>query len=268
MRMQPVGTAVITGASSGIGSVYADRLAARGHDLLLVARRRDRLEALAEVIGKRHDVTAEIAAIDVTDSGDLASIEAQLRERGDVSMLVNNAGSGALGPTAAVDVDRIDNLIRLNVVALARLSHAALIGFRRRGSGGMINIGSIMAHCPSATAGVYSATKAFVANFTRSLQMEHRGSAIVIQLVQPGPVRTEFFVASGATEDIFPSESFLTAEQLVDAALKGFDNREAVTTPSLLDLSLWDSLETTRKNFLANVGSGSVAARYVVQKDN
>ena len=205
---------------------------------------------------RRHGVTVEIAAIDVTDSGDLASIEAQLRERDDVSVLVNNAGSGALGATSAVDADRIDNLIRLNVMALARLSHAALIGFRRRGSGAMINIGSIMAYCPSATAGTYSATKAFVANFTRSLQMEHRGSAIVIQLVQPGPVRTEFFVASGATEDIFPSESFLTAEQLVDAALKGFDNREAVTTPSLLDLSaLGFTYDDAPRTFLANVGS-------------
>jgi short-subunit dehydrogenase len=256
------GAAVITGASSGIGSAYAARLAARGYDLVLVARRRDRLRMLADELSGRHGVASDVIVADVTDKGDLSSLEEFLREREDLGLLVNNAGSGALGSTAEFDAERMEQLIRLNVIALARLSHAALSGFRRRGAGGLINIGSIMAYLPSAMAATYSGTKAFVSNFTRSLQLEYRDSEIVIQLVQPGPVRTEFFEVSQAPAGIFREQHFMNAGDLVEAALRGFDQREAVTTPSLAEIGRWHELEKARTEFLAGAMSGVVAHRY------
>lgn len=262
MRSQSLGVAIVTGASSGIGAAYAEQLAGRGYKLILVARRRDRLALLADKIMSSHGIESEIVAADLTSKVDLALLEEDIAKRDDISLLVNNAGSGAMGPTAEFDADRIEGLIRLNVVALARLSHAALAGFRTRGAGGLINIGSIVSYGPSPIAATYTATKAFVSNFTRSLQMEYGDGEIAIQLVQPGPVKSEFFEASQVPPGIFPEASFMTPEQLVRAAMLGFDRGETVTTPSLADLSGWEQLEKARKEFLAAATSGLVASRY------
>lgn len=254
--------AVITGASSGIGAAYADRLAARGHDLIIVARRTDRLAALAAEITGKHGVAVEIITADLSSAPDLARVETLLRDRDDIDLLVNNAGEGGLGRSATLDVAVLERVITLNVVALTRLSHAALAAFRRRGAGGLINIGSVIALSPSPTAAAYSGSKAFVLNFTRSLQLEYADSGIQIQLIQPGPIHTEFFAAAGVSDSIFPAEYFLTVDQLVDAALSGFDQGERVTTPSLPDLATWEVLERAREQFMADTRSGQVAARY------
>jgi hypothetical protein len=255
------GVAVVTGASSGIGAVYADRLAARGHPLLLVARRRDRLEAMATELAARHAVAVDTLAADLGHAEDLARVERHLAET-PVALLVNNAGAGGLGPTAASSADAMEALIRLNIVALTRLSHAALVGFRASGGGTLINIASVMAFAPSAGGAVYSGSKAYVLNFTRSLAQEYAESAIRVQAVLPGPVRTEFFASQGMSDAVFPEASYLTADQLVDAALAGLDAGEDVTLPSIGDPTLWAEMEAQRQRFMAAAVSGTVAPRY------
>lgn len=260
--MAKAGTALITGASSGIGAVYAHRLAARGYDLVLVARRADRLADLARRIEAAFGVAVESWSADLTDPTDLGRLEARL-ETQPVAILVNNAGAGGLGPTATTGADAQETLIRLNVVALARLSVAALAGFRKTGVGTLVNIASVIGYAPSAGGAAYSGSKAFVLNFTRSLQMEYADSAIRIQAVLPGPVRTEFFSSQGMSDAIFPDTAYITAEQLVDAALAGLEQGEAVTIPTLRSPAIWDQMETSRQAFLGEVIAGQIAERYL-----
>lgn len=255
------GLAVITGASSGIGAVYADRLAARGHALLLVARRAERLAGMAEVLAQRHGVAVETLAVDLATADGVATLEQRL-SHDPATMLVNNAGAGGLGPSMAQSGEAMEALIRLNIVALTRLSRAALAAFRDRGGGTLVNIGSVMAHAPSAGGAVYSGSKAYVLNFTRSLALEFAGSPCRIQLVMPGPVRTEFFSAQGMEDSVFPLDAYLTAEQLVDAALAGLDAGEEVTSPSIGDPAIWEALEGARGRFMKAAVSGKVAERY------
>lgn len=253
--------AVVTGASSGIGRTYADRLAARGHPLLLVARRKERLDEAADSLRSRHGGDVQTLVADLEQAADLAVLERRLASD-PVAVLVNNAGAGGLGPTARSSGDAMERLIRLNIVALTRLSHAALTGFRARGAGTLVNLGSIMAFAPNKGGAVYSGSKAYVLNFTRSLQLEHAGSAIRIQVVLPGPIRTEFFSAQGLSDAVFPDSAYLTADQLVDAALAGLDAGEAITSPTLADMATWATVETAREAYLASTFSGRVAPRY------
>lgn len=261
MNTLPQGRAVVTGASSGIGAAYADRLAGRGHPLLLVARRGDRLEAAAAALRQAHGVDVQTLVADLEQATGVAAVEARLADP-EVAILINNAGAGGLGPTAAVSADHIERTLKLNVLALARLSHAALATFRRRGDGLLVNIGSVMAFAPSAGGAAYSGSKAFVLNFTRSLQAEHAGGPVKVQLVMPGPIRTEFFSSQGMSDSVFPDAAYLTPGQLVDAALAGAEAGEAVTVPSLGDPAIWDRLESGRQAFMGAVTSGQVAARY------
>ncbi len=258
----PRSLAVVTGASSGIGKAYADRLAAQGHALLLVARRRDRLTEVATDLASRHGVPVDTLVADLEQPADLAVLEQRLSSE-PVAVLVNNAGAGGLGPTSKSTADKMESLIRLNIVALTRLSHAALVGFRARGAGTLVNIGSIIAFAPSKGGAVYSGSKAYVLNFTRSLQLEYADSVLRIQVVMPGPIRTEFFSSQGLSDGIFPDQSFITAEQLVDAALAGLAAGELVTTPTLCDRSIWAGLEAERGRYMAQVMAGTVAPHYL-----
>jgi short-subunit dehydrogenase len=261
MAQSQLARAIVTGASSGIGAVYADRLARRGHPLLLIARRADRLDQLAAELKSAHGVQVETLTADLADEADLARVEAALAQK-PYSVLVNNAGAGALGPVTKVSAASLDQLVRLNIVALTRLSHAALNNFVVRGSGDLINISSVMAFAPSPSGAAYSGSKAYVLNFTRSLAQEVAGSGVRVQAVMPGPIRTEFFSAQGLSDTVFPDSMFLTAEQLVDAALAGLEAGEAVTIPSLLNLETWQAMEAARGAFMGQVGSGQVADRY------
>jgi uncharacterized protein len=255
------GLAVLTGASSGIGAVYADRLAAQGYRLLLVARRADRLKDLAADMKGKHGANVTTLVADLEFSEDLARLVSQIGEE-DVTMLVNNAGVGGLGPTAKSNAEQVERTISLNITAVTHLSHAALARFRGRGTGTLVNISSIMAHAPSESGAVYSASKAYVLNFTRSLQLEYRKSAIRIQVVMPGPIHTEFFSSQGLSEAVFPADAYLTAEQLVDAALAGLGAGEAVTIPSLVGIEPWATLEAARIAFMKATLSGQVGQRY------
>lgn len=255
------GLAVVTGASSGIGATYAARLAARGYSLLLVARRADRLASLKDELSRAHRVDVETLVADLESPSDLSAVAARVASD-DVTFLVNNAGAGGLGRSANTTAEQLDHVIQLNITALTRLSHAALSAFRKRNTGALVNIGSVMAHSPSASGAAYSASKAYVLNFTRSLQLEYADKPIQIQLVMPGPIRTEFFSSQGMSDAVFPNEAYLTAEQLVDAALAGLDAGEGVTVPSMLDVGTWNTLEAARVEFMKATMSGKVAPRY------
>ncbi|RBP51082.1 SDR family NAD(P)-dependent oxidoreductase [Arenicella xantha] len=256
------GLAIITGASSGIGAIYADRLAAQGHPLLIVARRKDRLQQLATQLKKRYTVNVETLSLDLANPSDLLTLETKLKSD-PVDILVNNAGSGGLGPLSSTTADKTEALVRLNIIAVTRLSQAALDGFRDRGKGTLINLGSIIAFWPSAAAAVYSGTKSYVVNFTRSIAMEFEGTDIRIQVVMPGPVRTEFFSSQGMSDSVFPDDYYITADELVDAALSGLEQGEIVTNPTMAEPKVWEDMENTRTTYFAAVSSGKVAPRYL-----
>jgi NADP-dependent 3-hydroxy acid dehydrogenase YdfG len=166
------GTALITGASSGIGAVYADRLARRGFDLVLVARNHDRLQALAGRLAADTGRKIETIAADLTNKKDIARVEAAIRANRDLTMLVNNAGVGATAPLLAADIEKMEQMIAINVNAPTRLTYAAAPGFVARGAGTIVNISSIAAVSPETLNGVYGGSKAFVLAFSQSLQHE------------------------------------------------------------------------------------------------
>lgn len=252
---------VVTGASAGIGAAYAARLAARGRDLLLVARRADRLDALAARLKGEFGVAVEALAADLCDPAALQALAARL-EQAPPAMLVNNAGAGEFGPVAARGADVQQRLIDLNIVALVRLSIAALSGFSRLGRGALVNMASVVAFLPTGGSASYAGSKAFVLNFTRALQMEYMASNIRIQAVLPGPINTELFRSQGMDASFVPDSAFISAEALVDAALAGFDAGEEITMPTLVDESIWADMETLRTRFAADIFGGRVAPRY------
>jgi uncharacterized protein len=255
------GFAVITGASSGIGEAYADQLAERGYDLVLVARRKDRLELVAERLRKAYGRKVETISADLGEDAGLMQIENLIRERSDIEVVINNAGLGALGPSASVDVESVDQLIKVNVLALTRLSLAAVQSFAQRNRGILVNIGSVMAFIPSPGGAGYSASKAYVLNLSRSLQMEFAKTAVKVQVVMPGPVRSEFF---GTQKPPFPEHLFMTAPTLAKTALAALDKGELICIPTLHDADVWSAFEGARAALIKAVTqSGEPAPRYV-----
>jgi hypothetical protein len=182
----PKDTALITGASTGIGAVYADRLAKRGYDLILVARNRNRLATLAHRLKTETGRAVETLVADLDDKADLARVETVLRTDPNIRLLVNNAGIGATAPLLSADIEKMDEMVRLNVTALTRLTYAAVPGFVARGGGTIINIASIVAISPETLNGVYGGTKAFVLAFSQSLHHELADKNVRVQVVLPG----------------------------------------------------------------------------------
>lgn len=227
--MSQLPTALITGASSGIGAVYADRFAKRGHNLVLVARRADRLETLAVRLRTEAGVSVEVLQADLADAGDLARVEARLASDASIGVLVNNAGIASAGGFAEQGADSIEQLLRLNVVALTRLSAAALPGFAARKAGAIVNVASVLGLAPEIAMGAYGATKAYVIALSQALQVEFASQGIYIQAVLPAATRTEIWSNSGRDLDAIPG--LMEVDDLVDAALVGFDRGEAVTIP-------------------------------------
>lgn len=262
MNEQTKGVAVITGASSGIGAVYADRLARRGYDLILVARNRERLERLQR---RLHDDTGrgvEIVAADLTDAVDLADVEQLLRTNPDVTMLVNNAGIGSAAPLLSSDVDLMSTTIALNVEALMRLTYAAVPGFVSRGSGTIVNISSIVAVAPELLNGVYGGSKAFVLALSQSLRNELTEKGIRVQVVLPGITATDFWNAAGKPVDQLPKDRVMQVGDMVDAALTGLDRGEFVTVPALPNAADWEAYEAARQALHPNLSRAIPADRY------
>jgi short-subunit dehydrogenase len=257
------GNILITGASSGIGAIYADRLAHQGNDLILVARNGNRLRVLAERLTRETGRKIEVHVADLTAPVDLRRVEARLRSDSSISGLVNNAGLGATTPLLASDQDQIEKMIQLNVVALTRLTQAIAPAFVARGSGTIINIASIVALAPELLNGSYSGTKAYVLNFTLSLHQELAPKGVRVQAVLPGAIDTEFWDLSGLPISNVPKDWIMSAEDLVDAALAGLSAGEVVTIPSLPDVADWQRLDEARQALRPNLSHVRPAARYL-----
>ncbi|PYY70116.1 SDR family oxidoreductase [Pseudomonas jessenii] len=262
MALSSKGTALITGASSGIGAVYADRLARQGYDLILVARSQGKLNALANHLSDETGRTVEVVAADLTNRVDSLRVEQILRSDASISLLVNNAGVGGVMPLLGSPVDDMEAMISLNVTALMRLAYAAVPGFVARGSGTVINIASIVAIAPEILNGVYGGTKAFVLALSQSMQHELADKGVRIQAVLPGATATDFWSEAGNPVENLPKEIVMSAEDMVDAALVGLAAGEVVTIPGLHDGDQWDRYEAQRQTLSGLFGNCEAAPRY------
>ncbi|WP_312408871.1 SDR family oxidoreductase [Comamonas sp.] len=262
MAQTHLGTALITGASSGIGALYAQRLAQRGYDLILVARNRERLNALASDISARTGRAVEVLPADLNDRTALAQVEAKLRQDASITLLVNNAGIGTHTPLLQSDVEQMTRMVELNVTAPMRLAYAAVPGFVDRGHGAIINIASIVAISPETLNGVYGGSKAFVLAFSQSLQHELADKGVQVQAVLPGATATDFWAIGGLPVEHLDQRIVMRTEDLVDAALLGFERGEKVSIPSLHAGEKWDAYEAARQAMAGQLSSSAVAPRY------
>jgi short-subunit dehydrogenase len=259
----PKGTALITGASTGIGAVYADRLAKRGYDLILVARNAQRLNAVAERLRGETGRRITVLPADLNSKPGLAKVEAVLRNDPGIAMLVNNAGIGSVASILQADIDTMEAMIGLNVTALTRLTYAAAPAFAARGAGTIVNISSVVAVAVEALNGVYSASKSYVLSFGHSLQKDLAGKGVRVQTVLPGATATEFWDVAGYAPQK-TSEITMSAEDCVDAALAGLDAGELVTIPGLHEAELWTGWEADRLKISQKFGNAKPASRYGV----
>jgi short-subunit dehydrogenase len=262
--MSEHGTALITGASSGIGTVYADRLARRGHDLVLVARDEQALARIAAEIAGETGRDVGVLAADLTTPGGVAAVERRLHEDASISLLVNNAGVAVLGPLAGADTGALDAMIALNVTAVTRLGAAAATAFAARGEGTIVNLSSALALLFRPGNVVYSATKAYVLAFTQALHEELAGSGVRLQAVLPGAVHTPIWSRAGVDVATFPEGILMDVGDAVDAALAGLDAGELVTIPSLPDAAEWEALDAARDALAPNLSRDRPAERYVL----
>jgi uncharacterized protein len=261
-KSSKLGTALITGASSGIGEIYASRLAQRGFDLLLVARDQARLEALSSRLGASAGVNIEALRADLTDPSDLSQVAQRLSDDPAISMLVNNAGIAMNGTLLGADPKTLNNLISLNVLAVTQLAVAAATAFASRKQGTIINIASVLALAPELFNGAYSGTKAYVLNLSQALQQELSQAGVRVQVVLPGATRTALWDRAGIDISALPAEMMMDVDEMVDAALAGLDAGEAVTIPSLPDANEWDALNTMRINLRPRLSLQHPASRY------
>ena len=230
-RARPL--ALVTGASSGIGRAFAQRLAAEGYDLVLVARRRVQLEELAKELGESSGVGVELLRADLTEPEERGAVEARLQSEPAVDLLVNGAGFGTGRPFLEVEPERIESEIRLNALATIRLVRAALPGMLSRGRGAIINVSSAMGFQGNPFFANYGATKAYLTNVTQALADEFRGTGIRFQALCPGPVRTEFGEVAGIDDGDFPAFTVLRPEQVVNASLRALAKGREVCIPGV-----------------------------------
>ncbi len=262
MTTQTKGYAVVTGASAGIGAVYADRLAHQGYDLILVARRDDRLKALATQITGKTGRHVETVTADLGNAASRKKIEEILSNDSRITLLVNNAGLAAVTPLLQSNVDRMEEIIDVNVNALMRLTYAVVPAFVTRGGGSIINIGSVVAVGPEVLNGVYGGTKAFVLAFSQSLRHELTDKGVRIQVVLPGATATDIWANAGLPVENLPKEIVMQTEHMVDAALAGFELGEFVTVPALADDRQWETYEKQRQALIPVLGGSEPAPRY------
>ncbi|AZD21967.1 Putative short-chain dehydrogenase [Pseudomonas chlororaphis subsp. aurantiaca] len=253
-------TVLITGASTGIGAVYAERFAQRGHDLVLVARDQARLDALAARLRSEHDIAIDVIPADLTQLGDLTTVESRLRDDTRIGILVNNAGAALSGNFIDQNTDSVAQLVALNTTALVRLASAIAPRLAKAGEGAIINIGSVVGLAPEFGMSVYGATKAFVLFLSQGLSLELSPLGVYVQAVLPAATRTEIWDRSGV--DINTLSEIMEVGDLVDAALVGFDRREPVTIPPLHEAERWDDLQTARQGLLQQIRQSAVAQRY------
>jgi short-subunit dehydrogenase len=256
------GTALITGASRGIGAVCADRLAKRGYDLMLVARNEARLNALSARLTSETGRSVAPLPADLNDKADLANVETTLRDDQAITMLVNNAGVGSVAPLLNADVEKMDDMIALNITALTRLTYAAAPAFVARCAGTIINIASVVGISPETLNGVYGASKAYVLALSHSLQHELADKGMRIQAVLPGATATDLWEIAGLPWQNLPASIVMSPEDMVDAALVGLDQGELVTIPGLHEADEWTRFEAARRALSKRFGNSVPAPRY------
>ncbi len=262
MSSSSTGTALITGASSGIGAVYADRLAHRGYDLVLVARDEGRMQTLAERLRAETGRGIDIIPADLAVPEDLARVRERLETDKAITMLVNNAGISLNGGLLDNEPAQLERLIAVNITAPTLLAAAAGRAFVARKAGTIVNIASVLALAPELFDGVYSGSKAFVLNLSLSLAETVREAGVHIQAVLPGATRTEIWERSGKDPDAFLPGKVMETGDLVDAALAGLDKGETVTIPPLADEAQWIAYNDARLTMAPNLSSREVADRY------
>lgn len=255
--------ALITGASSGIGATYAKQLAARGSNLILVARDAARLDALAASLREAHGVEVSVLAADLTRTEDLQRVAQTFADNERITMLVNNAGMTVEGEFVEGEIAPIQTMLALNIVALTQLAHSAAQAFQRRGNGTIVNLASVLAIVNESANGAYNASKAYVLSLTRNMQRELAESGVRIQAVLPGLTRTEIFERSGKSVSDLPADKLMEVEDLVAAALHGLDSGELVTIPSVEDMGLWQHYENARFAILPFISLNKPASRYL-----
>jgi short-subunit dehydrogenase len=258
--MTTIPSVLITGASTGIGAAYAERFARRGHDLVLVARDMARMEALRARLRQESDVAIDIIQADLTQPAELATVETRLREDARIGILVNNAGTAIGGSFIEQSTDDVARLVALNTTALLRLASAMAPRLAKAGEGAIVNIGSVVGLAPEFGMTVYGATKAFVLFLSQGLSLELAPKGVYVQAVLPATTRTEIWDHVGA--DINTLSNVMEVDDLVDAALVGFDRLEPVTIPPLPDAGQWDALQAARQAMLPNYRNEHPAERY------
>ncbi len=227
----PRRTALVTGASSGIGLAFAERLARDKYDLILVARSRERLEDLAKRLTEAHGHEVEVLPADLTQPAELRRVEERIRGERTLELLVNNAAFGTVGRFAELDPDREEDEIRLNVIALVRLARAALAGFVERGHGSIVNVSSLAAFQPDPFTATYGATKAFVNSFTEALHEELRETGVRVQALCPGFTRTEFQERAGVDTRTVPDFAWMDPGPVVEASLAALRRGDVICVP-------------------------------------
>jgi len=215
-----MGTALVTGASSGIGEVYCRALAREGYDLILVARRNELLEALAEELKTRYGISAQALPADLASDEDTSMVARHIETVADLTMLVNNAGFAVEGFFSATDIERQLDVVRVHDLATARLTHAALPGMMARGYGNIINLSSMGAFFPFPSNVIYNASKAFLVSFTQSLAMELWRTGVRVQVLAPGFTHTSFHAAMEADIAAIPANMWMDPEEVVRESLR------------------------------------------------
>ncbi|TMK61336.1 MAG: SDR family oxidoreductase [Actinobacteria bacterium] len=228
--------ALITGASAGIGESFGRALAARGHDLVVVARDEGRLMQQAEALGLEHGASIEVVAADLTTPAGVARVESRLGDRDrPIDLLVNNAGFGTSGSFAELPIDTEVRMIELNIVTLVRLTHAALAPMLERDRGGVINVSSLGAYQPTPFSATYAATKAFVSSFTQAVHEELQSTNVRIMVLAPGFTRTEFHDRNAVDIEALPDWFWSTSDEVVAHALRAYESGRTVCIPGALN---------------------------------
>lgn len=248
--------ALITGASAGIGAAFAERLAQNKYDLVLVARRRERLVALAAHLEQKYSIKAEVLAADLTRADELKKVEQRASQDPPITLLINNAGFGGYAPFAQADVDRAEEQIRLHVLAVTRLTRAALPGMVSRKHGAIINVSSRLAFSgsmlspPLPKRATYAASKAYINTFTQVLANELAGSGVRVQALCPGLVKSEFHAGMNLDYSQFPPGMVALPENVVAASLESLSRGDVLCLPGLQDYSLLTQIDEAQRRLL------------------
>lgn len=254
-------SALVTGASAGIGRAFAERLARDGYDLTVVARSGDRLEELAERLRSSHAVSVEVFPADLTDGSEVARVEERLRNPPGFDLVVNNAGFGTYGRFADLPLEGEIAEIHLNVIALVRLTRAALPFLIERAGGGIINVSSMASFQAAPFNATYGATKAYVTSFTESIHVELRGTGVRVQALCPGFTRTEFQDRAAIDVSDLPAVAWMSAEEVVDSSLAALEAGEVVHVPGFANRVLAGATRFVPRSVLRWIGGQIFAGR-------